>query len=430
MQTICRYLLLFVVFSFFVIDARADESTVSDESTASDESSLTRDEIIIKELQDAIDQARVEGTEQSQENFHRFEQRGHHEVVGFSSKDELGAKQKDSVLDEATKDPTQENFHAINNQVESDIEQKSNIDELGQRQQLSSTASRSINSPESFENDYRSKHQFELGTELYGYKYTENIGVKVTGIKSGLLGAYQYRASNNPVIKTWDDFLHQTDKLNIFRFESRVTYGEVEYEGSGTWHGIPDWNFETRGLVGLEIPLVNNVLLTPYGGLGYRYLYNQLSDYPASVVDGQQYYSGYDRESHYVYIPLGIEVQKQLAVGWFVSLKNEVDFFVWGKQHSHLEDMVDENGVNAGYDELENTQERGIGWRSSVRFMRKTNSFDRFIEPFVRYWHIDDSEVSFITNNGSLTCQGDLCQAGTEPDNKTWEYGLNMGAKF
>jgi hypothetical protein len=280
------------------------------------------------------------------------------------------------------------------------------------------------------EQHQQSKHQFELSTEVYRYKYTENIGVKVSGVKGGLSGAYQYRLFDNSEIETLKDFLTPSNKPNIFRLEARTSYGKVDYDGSGTWGGIPDLNFETRGLVGMEIPVERNLLFVPYGGIGYRYLYNDFSKYPASIVDGQQYYSGYDRQSTYIYIPLGLEAKTKFAQKWSLAVKGEFDWFIWGKQISHLEDSVDENDVKSGYDKLENTQKHGLGWRMSLRLMRETGPFDLFVEPFIRYWHIEDSEVSLITASGSAICQGNLCAAGLEPDNKTWEYGLNLGAKF
>ena len=281
-----------------------------------------------------------------------------------------------------------------------------------------------------FENYTKSPHQFELGTEVYWYKYTERIGVKDSGFKGGLTGAYQYRISQNEVIESWSDFLHETSKINIFRFEERMSYGEVKYDGSGTWSGIPDWNFETRALLGMEMPFDREIIITPYLGLGHRYLFNEFSVLPAQVVDGQQYYSGYDRESTYVYLPLGLEAQKQLTMDWSLTLKSEVDILLWGKQVSHLENMVDQTGANPGFDKLQNTQKNGIGFRASLRLTRKTDRLDIFFEPFLRYWHIRDSEFSFETISGSYICTGNLCSGGIEPDNKTWECGLSMGAKF
>jgi hypothetical protein len=432
---------------------------------------LKRDDVIENELQAAIERAHLDGTEQSQENFKRIQQQTIEEIDELGGKNEFqqtpefsksggiatNEKKKKVFVKDPSAEQTQENLHKIQKQTAQEIEDLRWKDEFGQKSEYAET--QHSTPTESTQKDFlenqdeidrnfppvkfadnpmeinsqptkESKHQFELSTEVYRYKYTENIGVKIAGVKGGLTGAYQYRLFDNPEIHTIKDFFSRSSKPNILRLEARTSYGKVDYEGSGTWGGIPDLNFETRGLFGMEIPVEENLMFVPFGGLGYRYLYNDMSKYPASIVDGQQYFSGYDRESSYIYIPLGLEAKTKFAQKWSLAVKGEFDWFIWGKQISHLEDSVDENDVKSGYDKLSNTQKHGLGWRMSARLMRQTGPFDLFVEPFIRYWHIEDSEVSLITTNGSAICQGNLCSAGLEPDNKTWEYGLNLGAKF
>ena len=356
-----------------------------------------RDSLIERDIQNAARRAEYQGREQTQEQFREFEDKVSGDIDDIKTKFEENAQmQKVDVPLQERNLPTEDY----------------SLDARG------------------YNSFAESPHQFEVGTEIYSYKYTERIGVKDTGIKYGLTGAYQYRFSENESIYTWNDFLHATNKLNIFRLEARASYGEVDYEGSGTWDNIPDWNFETRGLLGLEIPVRDWAIITPFAGLGYRYLFNEFSVVPSQNIGGQQYYSGYDRESTYIYIPLGVETKKEFDENWSLSFINEVDFFIWGKQITHLEDSADQNGVSAGYDELENKQEKGFGWRTSARLTKRMDRFEVFIEPFFRYWHIEDSEFSFVTAGGALLCTGNLCSGGIEPDNKTWEYGVNMGAKF
>ncbi len=394
-----------------------------------------RDELIANELQKATKWAQQESEEQTQESFQAIQD----EVSGdlddvkkkFESDKTLGDMSDEHLQDKAPIDD--------GNKVSQEIKQKFEADNKAEMESGKNEDYRGFTDDDaekykladpSWDERNKKTNQFELATEAYSYKYTERIGVKDTGIKGGLVGAYQYRFDNNESIDSWSDLLHAGSKINIFRLEGRASYGKVDYEGSGTWGGIPDWNLEGRGLVGLEIPVRHRFLFTPYGGIGYRYLYNDFSKYPSSDVGGTQYLSGYDRESTYIYIPLGLQAETKLTRKWSVAVKGEVDFFVWGKQISHLEDSVDENDVSAGIDKLENTQKHGIGWRTSARLTREAGRIDVYIEPFIRYWHIEDSEVSLITASGSPICQGSLCSAGLEPDNKTWEYGVNLGAKF
>ena len=100
---------------------------------------------------------------------------------------------------------------------------------------------------------------------------------------------------------------------------------------------------------------------------------------------------------------------------WSWGVTVEYDVFIDGNQTSHLEDG------NVGYDTSTNDQNDGYGLRGSVRVMKQTDAIDFFVEPFVRYWDIEDSEVSLTTVNGAVV------GAGLEPTNNTTEYGLKIG---
>ncbi len=267
-------------------------------------------------------------------------------------------------------------------------------------------------------------YKFDLGTEAYSYKYTENIGVRDKGIKGGLIAAFTYKWHENEIIKRARDLISEGNQFNSFKLEGRLSYGTVDYQGSGSWDGIPDWNFEGRGLLNYDIALHEKFVMTPYLGIGYRYLFNQFSDLPSRVIDGQAYYSGYDRESSYFYLPVGLENKIHFTDDWSLSLKGEFDIFLWGKQISHFEDQVTTSGLNARFSEMENKQKKGLGWRYSARLSKAVKDIEIFVEPFVRYWHIKDSKTSNIIQAGSVV------GTGWEPDNKTWEYGASIGAKF
>ncbi len=268
--------------------------------------------------------------------------------------------------------------------------------------------------------------RFEIIPEVYRYKYTERIGVRDRGWKYGLRGTYPLRLAEHSAIESWKDILSQDALINVFKAEVRGSYGKVDYDGTGTVKDIPDYNVEGQLTAGYDVPIGEHVRVTPYTGVGYRYLFNQFSVADANSTT----YSGYDRESKYFYIPLGAETQVKMDQGWALLFAGEFDFLVTGTQISHLENMHDDTGANAGYSELKNDQNKGLGWRMSVRLQKETPSFDLFTESFIRYWHIKDSEFSPITINGVLQCFGNLCDGGIEPDNKTWEIGVNLGAKF
>jgi len=70
-----------------------------------------------------------------------------------------------------------------------------------------------------------------------------------------------------------------------------------------------------------------------------------------------------------------------------------------------------------GFGTVRTEQDGGYGLRGSVSFQNKGKATDFIIEPFVRYWDIDDSEV-------------DAATGGYEPANKTTELGLELIWRF
>jgi hypothetical protein len=72
---------------------------------------------------------------------------------------------------------------------------------------------------------------------------------------------------------------------------------------------------------------------------------------------------------------------------------------------------------------LINDQKSGLGARFSFRIKKAGEKMDTYFEPFVRYWHIQNSTINTSCGSGG-------CLSEYEPDNKTWEIGVNAGAQF
>jgi hypothetical protein len=142
--------------------------------------------------------------------------------------------------------------------------------------------------------------------------------------------------------------------------------------------------------------------LTPYFGLGYRYLSDEASKDPA----------GYDRESNYFYSPLGLELTTKLSNGWSIGATVEHDIFWFGKQINHFSDM-----------DITNDQTEGYGIRGSIKLCKEMEKVNLVIEPFVRYWDISKSEESTVVLPGAI-------MAFWEPDNTSTEYGVNVAVEF
>jgi hypothetical protein len=163
-----------------------------------------------------------------------------------------------------------------------------------------------------------------------------------------------------------------------------------------TVNNIDDYSLETRAIFGADW-LGTDTLHTFYSGLGYRYLNDDLGTHP----------SGYERESNYVYLPFGYRFDASLDSGWSWGARLEYDVFLWGQQRSHLSDV---HAVTPGPD-IENDQDTGFGYRASVRLQREYSEGVLVIEPFFRFWDIEDSDI----NGGWF-----------EPANETREYGIQL----
>jgi len=237
-------------------------------------------------------------------------------------------------------------------------------------------------------------HSFEIGFEAFHKEYKEPDVMNEKGMMVGVGLAYTYH-----------------DKA-MFKASLLLAYGEVDYENSGTLDGIPDRHVELRGLVGYDFAVDPTFVVTPYIGLGYRFLRNDSAGMITST--GAR---GYNRESNYFYTPVGIAVVKILPEGWTLSAEAEFDYLWYGKQYSDLSD------ANPLFPDISNDQDQGYGIRGAVRIEKKLSASSVFLEPFVRYWHVSQSDDAIFSAGGTL-------YRGYEPKNDTTEIGASVGLKF
>lgn len=239
-------------------------------------------------------------------------------------------------------------------------------------------------------------HTFSLSSEISYIKYREPGFMQDKGLMYGADGTYTYQH---------DNFL--------FRPELRFSYGQVDYKNSGTLENIDDSIVEGRVLFGYEFPVSTNTTLTPYIGLGYRYLNDDPSGRTTS--DGS---ISYRRESNYLYSPIGMELMKPIGDKWSFGATLEYDLFWRGWQKSRLAAAIH------GYSDLENTQRKGYGLRGSLKFLRSCEELDIIIEPFLRYWNIEKSD------NDNLIYSGVVVGYGYEPKNNSTEGGLMVTCRW
>jgi hypothetical protein len=221
------------------------------------------------------------------------------------------------------------------------------------------------------------------------YRYEEpSLGMSLDGLKYGfdLDGTYKFSGSN------W-----------FVNGDLRFAYGLSDYSGSGAQKDNSEYLWDLRSTFGRDF-FFSNVGLSPYTGLGYRFLYSDIRGLTDTLA------VGYRRESQYVYLPMGVTTRFRLFNNNSrIAVNMEYDQFLFGNQRSFLTDTSLHN------QDLENSQDSGYGLRGSVLYESGRWS----VGPFFNYWNIDDSDVQ---------CTDTIC--GLEPANETWEYGLRFGYRF
>jgi Autotransporter beta-domain len=239
-------------------------------------------------------------------------------------------------------------------------------------------------------------HSFDIGAEVFWKNYEErDISVKESGMMYGAALAYTYH------------------KNLMARLSLLLAYGEVDYQNSGQLDDIEDQMMEVRGIIGYDFYVTPTAVITPYFGLAYRYL-NDDSSGMISTTGAR----GYERESNYIYSPIGVEFTSLVEGGWRIGFSAEVDFLWYGVQKSHLSD------ADPRYPDLSNDQDTGYGLRGSFKVQKRFDSVSLLVEPFVRYWTIKDSdyETFYVPGVGMRT--------GYEPKNITSELGCRVAMQF
>ncbi|MBN1794870.1 MAG: hypothetical protein JW844_07905 [Candidatus Omnitrophica bacterium] len=249
-----------------------------------------------------------------------------------------------------------------------------------------------------------SDHDFELNSEMSHITYKEPGLMEEKGEMYGAEISYTYRRYNPPL-----------PTFGMMRFAGRMSYGTVDYSSavSGTLDTIEDRMWEMRVVAGCGVCLSDRTKVTPYTGVGIRYL----NDDTGGMVSSKGDY-GYERESRYYYSPIGLETSFAITQQWSVGMSIEYDYFWEGCQTSRLSD------VNLGYSDVKNRQTDGYGYRGALRLEKKTEQVDIIVESFLRKWKISDSEIDPVYYNNVLVGYG------YEPKNESTEYGLKAGVKF
>lgn len=242
------------------------------------------------------------------------------------------------------------------------------------------------------------KHTIEVGPEIFYFAYKEpDLDVKEEGALYGLLASYTY---HNKV---------------MLKIEGRGSFGWVDYSNSGKIDDILDYTLEIRGTGGYDFAILKPIILTPYIGIGYRYLNDDASGKISTTGA-----IGYERESNYLYSPIGLTFIFPLGRNWFVEGTGEYDYFWWGEQKTHLSD------ADPRLSDSSNRQKHGYGLRGSIAFQKKYGKLIFEGKPFIRYWNVHESK----NRTQIVSVVPPLIVTTFEPKNNTTEAGVMFGVKF
>ena len=236
----------------------------------------------------------------------------------------------------------------------------------------------------------------EVGAQAAHYHYEEPGVAKLIGLRAGGVGAFTF-----------------TQGDAFFKADGRVSLGNLKYQGSGTQNSVPDYIFEVRLVAGTDLKSGEGVVLSPYAGLGYRYLYNDLRGYtrgPVTPLNPSGIYAGYRRYSNYLYAPLGLTLRTGINDGWVLAPTIEYDYFIRGSQTTMLAD------AGLGDPNFTSEQKRGSGYR----FALMAEKDHLAIGPWIHYWNIKESEHVALGPG----------RFGWEPENWTREFGVEVRYRF
>ena len=279
----------------------------------------------------------------------------------------------------------------------------------------------------------RRPHETEMGLETYSYQYKETVGgdhyMDLQGRFCGFFLNHTFRPNQlDPLF---------SGLVNMFRLEVRYARAKLNYTGGVqfsngdtaplTMNGVPDWVAEGRAIMGLDIPF-HGMMVTPFSGLGIRGLQDDASKATGTFDNGgvQETINGYKRISHYYYVPLGVDVEKTYSGEWRARFSIEYDFLLSGMQKSCSPVDISYEGVDYHYDSIKNRQSKGYGWRVSLNLKKDMPHVGFFVEPFYRFWNIEDSNLAHFDGPAGYEFVG----IAMEPSNTTREMGVKMGMVF
>ena len=314
---------------------------------------------------------------------------------------------------------------------------------------------RILNSTEPKQAPSTHKRNFELAfqTDSYNYttgdkwpyyyskKYTTSDKIKRNGTLNGLFASTSWYGP----LHTFNDFWGGGEIPNFARLEAELSDGKSSYSSyvSGKLRGISSWNFDARLLIGYDYALTHATDLTLYIGGAYQRYSHRDGGWVDFIVND---FARYTTITNQYYLPIGAETHTALNEDWDVNVKLEGDIVLAGNVAYHLNDIT---GTFQGTDlgtgqivtitpkEANSSLNGGFGIRTSLKIIRKYKYCDFYIEPFLKFLYLNQSEkvqARFLGTNGktyvSANPDGSPNKALWDAKNTTIDLGARAGVQF
>ncbi|NTU69059.1 MAG: hypothetical protein HGB02_09330 [Chlorobiaceae bacterium] len=249
--------------------------------------------------------------------------------------------------------------------------------------------------------------RFEAGPYVSRIVYEEPGTMKDTGVMYGVGASAIWKA-------------RYLSLFDSFRIDAVAGRGAIDYtsSSSGSMSGVDNTMIEARALLGRDYSRSGSETVSTYTGFGYR----RLTDNSGGMVSttGKR---GYDRESQYLYLPMGMAITSHSGSGWTFDGTLEYDILLKGIQKSALTQAS--STTYTFRNNLTNDQYDGYGIRASARFSKRVSgSANLEFEPFVRYWNISESRSAYSLEGSSSANPSTVWYV--EPANHSTEYGINL----
>jgi hypothetical protein len=234
--------------------------------------------------------------------------------------------------------------------------------------------------------------RLEIGPEVDSFHYREPGLMKEYGFLYGGFAAFNVTFQSNLV---WN-------------LGASLTAGAIRYDGQ-TMGGEPvkmdtlDRLLDLRTSIGYRWNPV-----TPFVGIGLRDWNDNLGAYNSA---------GYNRQTTYLYSPLGMEISGIFGNAWTLGARAEFDLF-WAGLNHNTDFPIENNWA------IDLRQRSGYGAKVSVFAQHPmTHSMGLMVEPFFQYWDIGESEEKYVLAPDGL-------YVFTEPANTTSVFGLRAGLRW